>query len=149
MSIWKLFCPGTGHGWWNQDTKRWTNSEINVFSRCLENGGLFSVLVFVCSYVCLLCFYRKAPWGREDLLFGLGNKIGVKFLCENFWVGVAISVIDRRGNFVPRKELLGRLVLGWNSEAVTKSRLVPISSDFQLGSAPLTLWLSSLLTMPD
>lgn len=70
------------------------------------------MLLFVCSCVSLLCFYRKAPWGREDLLFRLGNKIGVKFLSENFRVCIAISVIDRRSNFVLRKKLLGRVVLG-------------------------------------
>lgn len=51
-------------------------------------------LVFCAAFCVSLCFYRTAPWEREDLLFGLGNKIGVKFLCENFGVCIAISVID-------------------------------------------------------
>lgn len=57
---------------------------INIFSRCPEPCFL---CYFLCVLVCVSqCFYRKAPWGREDLLFGLGNKIGVIYLfvfCRN------------------------------------------------------------------
>ena len=73
--------------------------EIDGFSRCSEACFLG---YFLCVLVCVsLCFYRKAPWGREDLLFGLGNKIGGNFFfffSKNFGVGGAMSVTDPWGS---------------------------------------------------
>lgn len=81
--------------------------DINTFARCLENVDLFSGLLFVCSCVRIsvfLSFYRKAPWGREDLLFGLEQKIGIKLSRDGFCVAVAISVTDRTVSFVPMRK---------------------------------------------
>ena len=105
--------------------------EIDGFSRCSEACFLG---YFLCVLVCVsLCFYRKAPWGREDLLFGLGNKIGGNFFF-NFFVKTLELALPCPWQI--HGGAAGKGGVGWNSGAVTKNRLVHISSDFQLRNGP-------------
>lgn len=144
MSTLKLWCTGPDSNHGTQTMARSLILETSRPSRYLENVHLFSVLVLLFLCVCLYLCYSVFTF-RVDL----GKGVGIWFLdweinwignsLEDFGVGIAISLRERRGAvLIP----WGRLWVG----VVLRMIHISVTFSYEMDLQCLS-W--SLLTMPD